>query len=270
MVKKSAFSLDGAICVITGASSGLGRQFALDFATNGATVVGLARRSDLLKSLQSDLSQRQPHTRSKTVVCDVSDIDSFISVLESIDNEFGRIDVLVNCAGIGEPKDAKDTDDLTRALVGYRSVMETNYFAAVASTLYALQGMGKRGNGVIVNVSSDSARAPGPGEPAYCASKAALSAFTESLALSLDGSGLHFHVLYPGWVPTAMGTGAIDDGMSMPPKFVRRSEEQVSQLLISRIGMSRIDIDAAPIARFAPVARALAPNAYKKGVIASS
>jgi uncharacterized protein len=270
MNKKRAFRLDGAICVITGASSGLGRRFVLDFAANGVTVVGLARRVDLLKRLESDLSQKRPQTRSKTVVCDVSDIDSFMSVLDSVENEFGRIDVLVNCAGIGEPKETKDTDNLVRALDGYRSVMETNYFAAVAATTRVLPGMKKRDSGVIVNVSSDSGRAPGPGEPAYCASKAALSAFTESQALSFDGSGLHFHVLYPGWVPTAMGTGAIEDGMSMPPKFVRRSEEQVSRLVIARIGTSRIDIDAAPIARLAPVARSLAPNAYKKGVLASS
>jgi NAD(P)-dependent dehydrogenase (short-subunit alcohol dehydrogenase family) len=155
-------------------------------------------------------------------------------------------------------------------LAPYRAVMETNYFAAVAGTLAVLPGMLERRHGAIVNVSSDSARAPGPGEPAYCASKAALSAFTECQALTTDGSGVHIHVLYPGWVPTAMGNEAIERGMPMPPKFVRRSEERVSRLLMSRIGSGRIDIDAAPIARLAPVARSLAPGAYKRGVLKTS
>ena len=121
-----------------------------------------------------------------------------------------------------------------------------------------------------MNVSSDSARAPGPGEPIYCASKSALSAFTECQALAAVGTGVHLHVLYPGWVPTAMGNEAIDRGMPMPPRSVRRSEEGVSRLLIRRIGAGRIDIDAAPVARLAPVARALMPGAYKKGVLKSS
>jgi NAD(P)-dependent dehydrogenase (short-subunit alcohol dehydrogenase family) len=123
---------------------------------------------------------------------------------------------------------------------------------------------------VIVNVSSDSGRAPGPGEPGYCASKAALSAFTESLALSIDRTAVRLHILYPGWVPTAMGSGAVDGGMPMPPKFVRRTAEQVSALMLRKLGSPRIDIDAAFAGRLAPASRAIAPGLYKRGVIASS
>jgi short-subunit dehydrogenase len=123
-----------------------------------------------------------------------------------------------------------------------------------------------RRRGVIVNVSSDSGRAPGPHDAAYGASKAALSAFTEALSFDTEGTGVHLHVLYPGWVPTAMGAGAVDAGMPMPPRMVRRTEEQVSQLLLARIGGARVDIDAAPIARLAPIGRAVFPGAYRKGV----
>ena len=114
--------------------------------------------------------------------------------------------------------------------------METNYFAAVAGTLAVLPGMLERHHGVVVNVSSDSGRAPSPHEAAYSASKAALSAFTESLSFDTEGKGVHLHVLYPGWVPTAMGSGAVDDGMPMPPRMVRRTEEQVSRLVLARMG----------------------------------
>ncbi len=253
------FEVRGAVAVVTGASSGLGRRFALDMAARGAKMVGLARRQALLASLGEEIRRLSPG--SSTVVCDVSDTDRFTAVLADIDTEHGRIDVLVNNAGVGPPRGEAPPD-----LAVYRMVMETNYFAAVAGTLAVLPGMLERHRGVIVNVSSDSGRAPGPHEAGYGASKAALSAFTESLSFDTEGKGVHLHVLYPGWVPTAMGTEALDAGMPMPPRMVRRTEEQVSQLVLARLGGAKVDIDAAPIAKLAPIGRALFPSAYRKGV----
>jgi short-subunit dehydrogenase len=280
-IRSRPFDLDGAVCVVTGASSGLGRRFALDLAARRATVFGLARRESLLESLQTELGSRSP--RSQAIRCDVSDTGSFVSVLRSLEDANSGIDLLVNCAGIPEPAgtrqfetiqleaqqfDAQQFED--QQLDPYRAVMNTNYFSAVAGTLAVLPRMLERDRGVIVNVSSDSGRAPGPDEPAYCASKAALSAFSESIALSVDSSGVHVHVLYPGWVPTAMGNGAVEAGMPKPPKFVCRTEEQVSALLMEKIGSRRIDIDATFAARLAPVARSIAPGAYKRGVLGNS
>lgn len=262
----SSFDPRGCVAVVTGASSGLGRRFALDLAAAGARVVGLARRAALLADLEAELRSRRPGSR--TEVCDVSDTDGYRAVLRSIEGDEGRIDLLINNAGIGEPDalDARDDDAGRDPLDPYRTVFETNFFAAVAGTLTALPGMRARGRGVVVNVSSDIARAPGPGEPAYGASKAALSAFTEAVSFEIDGSGVHVHVLYPGWVPTAMGQGAMNDGNTPPPKAVRRTEEQVSRLLLDRLGGPKVDIDAAPIARLAPVGRALFPRLYRRGV----
>ena len=251
--------LQDAVVVITGTSSGLGRRFAIDLAAAGAIVTGLARREQLLASVAEEMRRTSP--ASATMVCDVSDTDRYAAVLAGIERERGRIDVLINNAGIGEPPAVPD-----RSLAPYRTVMETNFFAAVAGTLAVLPGMLERRRGVVVNVSSDTGRAPGPGETAYGASKAALSAFTESLSYTTEGRGVHLHVLYPGWVPTAMGAGAVDAGMSAPPRIVRRSEEQVSRLMLARMGKPRLDIDAAPVARLAPVARALVPRAYRRGV----
>ena len=267
-MKDGTFPLSGSICVVTGATSGLGRRFSLDLARSGCLVVGLGRRASLLASLETEL--RKSAQPSETFACDVSDVPAFVSRLRSVEKSYGHVDILINCAGIPEPEGTDDLIDTELAVEGYRKAMEVNFFAAVAGTLTVLPGMIQERRGIVVNVSSDSGRAPGPGEPAYCASKAALSAFTESQALSIDGTGVHMHVLYPGWVPTPMGTAAVEGGMPMPPRFVRRSEEQVSQLLISQMGTSRIDIDAARIARLAPVARSLAPRAYKKGILASS
>ena len=76
-----------------------------------------------------------------------------------------------------------------------------------------------RRSGIVVNVSSDSARAPEPGHGAYAASKAAVAAFTEAVAHEVAGRGVHVHVLYPAWVPTAMGLSGIEDGGSLPPRW---------------------------------------------------
>lgn len=246
------------VAVVTGASSGLGRRFAVDLAKAGAVVTGIARRAELLETLESEMKRYSPE--SSTVVCDVSDFDGFTKALAEIEQKHGRVDLLINNAGMGEQR------DMDKGLDSYRRVMETNYFAPVAGTLAVLPGMRRRGFGVVVNVSSDSGRAPGPGDAAYGASKAALSAFTESLAFDVESTGVHLHLLYPGWVPTAMGQGAVDAGMPMPPRAVRRTEEQVSNLLLSRIGGPKIDIDATLVARMAPMARALFPGAYRRGV----
>ena len=246
------------VAVVTGASSGLGRRFSVDLACAGAVVVGLSRRAELLETLSEEMRARS--ARSEAIVCDVSDTEGFLRVLNEVTERHGRIDILVNNAGIGET--GGDWSELSF----HRRIMETNYFAAVASTLAVLPGMRQRGTGVVVNVSSDSGRAPGPREVAYGASKAALSAFTESLAFQVEGSGVHLHVLYPGWVPTPMGQGAVDEGMPTPPRMVRRTEDQISQLLLSRMGRGKVDIDATLAARFAPVARALFPGPYRRSL----
>lgn len=249
----TAFNLRGSIAVVTGASSGLGRRMALDLAAGGAIVTAVARREALLTQVADDMRRSSPE--SGYVVCDVSDTERYAAALSDVETKHGRIDLLINDAGIGEP--AGDGIDK------YRTVLETNFFAAVAGTLAVVPGMIDRGSGVVVNVSSDTGRAPGPGEPAYAASKAALSAFTESLSYTVEDRGVRLHVLYPGFVPTPMTEGA---DPAKVPRFVRRTEEQVSQTVLRGLGRSRVEIDATHVARLAPVARALVPGAYRRGV----
>ena len=121
----------------------------------------------------------------------------------------------------------------------YRDVMDVNYFSAVAGTLAVLPAMLERRHGSSSTCRSDSGRAPGPRDVVYGASKAALSAFTEALSFTAEDNGVHLHVLYPGWVPTAMGSGAVDAGMAMPPRAVRRTEEQVSRARARQDGWSQ-------------------------------
>jgi short-subunit dehydrogenase len=232
----------GQRAVVTGASSGIGRRIALDLAdaSVGADVIGIARR---------------PSVGVEFVQCDVSDTDAYRKVLE----ELQPIDILVQAAGYEQRTSVLDGD-----LDVYRRTFELNFFAAVTGTLAVVPGMVERGRGVVVNISSDSGRAPTAGTPAYAASKAALSAFSESVAYEVRDRGVHVHVLYPGWVPTGMGQGAVDQGMAPPPKAVRRTEQQVSRLVLRRMGGPAIDINAARIAVLAPVVRSLSPRVYRR------
>jgi NAD(P)-dependent dehydrogenase (short-subunit alcohol dehydrogenase family) len=246
------------VAVVTGASSGLGRRMALDLAARGAVVTALARRADRLREVEEEMRRSSP--ASSAITCDVSDIDGYVDVLHQIEARHGSIDVLINNAGISEQQgDGLDP---------YRRVMETNYFAPVAGTLAVLPGMRARRDGDVVNVSSDTARAPTAREPGYAAAKAALSAFTEGLSFDAERDGVRLHVLYPGWVPTEMtreADGTLPD--DLPPKMVRRTDEQVSRLVLDRLGSDRFEIDATKIARIAPIAKALFPKSYRKGLV---
>jgi NAD(P)-dependent dehydrogenase (short-subunit alcohol dehydrogenase family) len=247
------------VAVVTGASSGIGRRLALDLAGTGAVVVGLARRADLLAELEGELKRGSP--KSSARVCDVGDADRYQEVLREIEGSHGRIDILINDAGIEQLTPAADGP--TEA---YRRIFDVNFFGVVTGTLTALEGMLSRRSGIIVNVSSDSARAPEPGHGAYAASKAAVSAFTEAVAHEVADHGVHVHVLYPAWVPTAMGMSGQVDGGKLPPKAVRRSEEQVSALVRSRMGRPRMEINAAALPLLAPIGRTIAPVSYQRAM----
>ena len=254
---------DGQVAVVTGASSGIGRSVALVLAARGATVVGLARRKDLLDELQADLSRHCPHC--ETAVCDVGDPDAFRDALATAEKKHGRIDHLVNNAGIDImlPVTGLETGTHPPDPATVRQIFDVNFFSIVTGTLAVLPAMLERGAGVIVNVSSDSARAPEPRQGGYAASKAAISAFSESIAHEVAPAGVHVHVLYPGWVPTAMGLSGNEDGGTLPPKAVRRTAEGVANLTADRMGGARIDINAARLPLLAPIARTIAPRAYQ-------
>lgn len=239
----------GQVAVVTGASSGLGRRLALDLADRGAHVIAVARRGDRLRELGCDFR-----------VLDVGDVDAFVTTLGHAEREHGHIDILLNVAGTGGHKPGVEWQ-----LATTRSVFEVNFFAPYAGMLAVLPGMRARRHGVIANMSSDDARSPGPGAGDYPASKAALSAVTESLSYEVRRDGVALHVIYPGWVPTDMGLSAVELGrMKMPPRAARRTEEQVSNLVLKRLGEPRVEINCTKLPLLAPIFRTFAPRSYHR------
>ena len=248
----------GNVAVVTGASAGLGRRLAADLAQAGAVVIGVARRDERLRALVEEMRESSPSSSYR--VCDLANVDAFTDLLREIEEAHGRIDILLNIAGTGGAFRREQLDvELLRA------TLEVNLVAPFAGMVTVLPGMRRRRFGVIANMSSDDGRAPGPGGTSYAASKAALSAATESLAYEARPDGVLVHVVYPAWVPTEMGVAAIrEGGLRMPPRATRRSEEQVSSLVLRRLLDPRFEINAAALPLVAPLFRSVAPLTYQR------
>ena len=167
---------------MTGASTGLGAQLCRDLARAGAVVVGLARTTERLEELKVELQKDSP--ASDTIPCDVADTDALRRALHTVATTKGPIDLLVNNAAI-DP--GVRLVEITEA--DFRRTLDVNFFAPVAATLAVIGTMAERGHGIIVNVSSDGGRLASPGPGAYPSSKAALSAFSESISFRLAAPG---------------------------------------------------------------------------------
>jgi NAD(P)-dependent dehydrogenase (short-subunit alcohol dehydrogenase family) len=183
--------------LVTGASSGIGAGLARGFAADGHTVGICARRKDRLEEVLADCQQTAPDSRKWVI--DLSDLDAVGPFAEQADDELGGIDLLINNAGIPKRRHALQ---LTPDVVD--DVMAINYSSPVRLTLALLPRMIKRGTGRILTISSVAARFGPPREAAYSASKAALSAFMESLAVDLDGTDIKINLVNPGIIDTEL------------------------------------------------------------------
>jgi len=211
----AAVKVKGAIAVVTGASSGIGAATAVGLAERGATVIGVARRADRLDDTMSRCQRSSAD--SVAHVADLSTRDAAQGVAAFARERFGRVDIVVNNAGISPGE-----DPLTRAADDIDAVMAVNFFGPIYLADAVLAGMLERRRGSIVNVTSVSGYVPTPGEPAHGASKAALSRWTHGLAVEVHGTGVHAGVLSPGPIDTEIWehTGNEYHGKLFPPSVV--------------------------------------------------
>ena len=186
------------VVLVTGASSGLGRHFARLAAGHGATVVAAARRADALATLVSEVAAAGG--RAHAVALDVRDPASVERAVAEALAAAGRIDVLVNNAGVALTRPALQTDE-----EAWRSVLDTNLDGAfrVARAVAQTMVADKRG-GAIVNVASILALRVAKQVAAYVAAKAGLLRLTEALALEWAAHGIRVNALAPGYVETEL------------------------------------------------------------------
>ena len=189
-------SLENRVCVITGASSGIGRRTALDLASLGARVCAIARREDRLESLLLEMGgEEQGHSFHVT---DVSSKPSVKSMAKHVSSSYGRLDVLVNNAGFSDHKSL----GAPGGVAALERVMATNFFGAVYCTAELLSLLVTSAPSSVVNVASIAGRLAVGGSPSYCASKFALVGWSEALQSELAPRGVHVSVVEPGLIPT--------------------------------------------------------------------
>jgi len=190
-------SLDGKVVLITGGSRGLGLALAREFATHGARVGVCARDEDDLRTASDEFAARGDHFFSSQ--CDVSNPAQVQSMLASVQNALGPVDVLVNNAGtiLVGPLEQMSVAD-------FEEVMRINFWSAVHTTLAVLPGMRERRQGRIVNITSIGGKVAFPHLLPYTASKFALVGLSEGLRAELAKDGIWVTTV----VPNLMRTGS--------------------------------------------------------------
>lgn len=190
----------GKAVLVTGASSGIGRGLALALARQGARVGLLARRRDLLDQIVNEILGAGGNAIA--LAANVEDSANVRAAIAAFESEVGAVDVLVANAGVGATNDpaALDADQFARVL-GVNVIGVANCVAAV------VPGMVARGSGQLVAISSLAAYRGLPKSAAYCGSKAAVSAFFESLRLDLEPRGIDVTIIHPGFIKTPLTAG---------------------------------------------------------------
>jgi len=202
-------SLDNSATVVTGASSGIGEATAHEFASRGARVALASRSEDRLTDIAADL-ETEYGTETLVVPTDVRDEDAVENLIETVVDEFGGLDVLVNNAGLGLGGDVADlsTED-------YRTMMDTNVDGVFFATRAALPHLAAS-DGNLIFVGSFAGQYPRPGNPVYAATKWWVRGFAHSVEAQTGTDGVGVTVVNPTEVRTEF---ASESGSSFAERF---------------------------------------------------
>ncbi|AEC02591.1 SDR family oxidoreductase [Parasphaerochaeta coccoides] len=203
------FDLTGKKAIVTGASSGLGVQFALALARQGADVAVVARRVEKLQDVQKQIESLG--VKSIALKCDVSKSSDIASVVAEVKKQFGRIDILVNNAGIALAGPAEAQDDELWTTMMNVNINGVYYFAREAGKVMLEQKYGK-----IINIGSIHSTVAMKGLPltAYCTTKGGVEMLTKALANEWAKKGITVNAIGPAYFPSEMTGGLLaNEGM---------------------------------------------------------
>ena len=184
------------VVLITGASSGIGQALAEAFAKQGARLALVARNTEKLHELESQFTARS--IKCLSIPANVRDRAAVTAAVATVQRHFNRLDILVNNAGIGQASTVEDT-----SLDEFRDVFETNFFGPLHFMQAAIPVMTEQGSGLIIQISSLNGFCAIPLGSAYCASKFALEAMSESARYELHRHNIRVLVVRPGVTDTS-------------------------------------------------------------------
>jgi uncharacterized protein len=212
--------------MITGASSGIGREFALAFAPRAQALVLIARRTERLERLRAELLARHPNLKVIALSADLSDERQIEALVRRVEEQAGPVDVLVNNAGLGYSA-LIDQSDWPRM----RQVLHTNILAVAQLTSALVPGMVKRGRGGVINIGSGAGFTVLPSAAAYVGSKHFIAGFSEALRADLAGTGVVVTQVCPGPVRSEFDevAGSAGGMIGGPPNILRIGAMQCAQ-----------------------------------------
>ena len=205
--------LEGRVALVTGASGGIGRAVALGYATEGAAVALVARRARLLQDVAREAERRGG--RALAAPADVSDEKQVGAAVEAVMKAFGRIDVLLNNAGVlqrAAPLHKTAAEEWDR-------VLAVNLRGAFLVLRAVVPHMVRQRYGRVINISSYFQHEPQYG--AYSVTKAGINSMTRTMAAELKGSGVLVNAFDPGWVRSGMSPGGGADPETVVPLAVK-------------------------------------------------
>ena len=218
--------LNGCNALITGASAGLGREFARQLAGRARSLILVARREQKLNELRDELKQQHPNLSVHTHKTDLANLTQLEELMAWLEREKIDVDLLINNAGLGDLGPFATSDPRHN-----EQMMLVNMVALTSLTRRLVPPMIARRCGAILNVSSSAGFLPIPGFAVYAATKAYVTSFSEALRAELRGIGVSVCALCPGPVHTEFQEVAKRPGgqLESGPEFVHVSVKQVAR-----------------------------------------